>query len=173
MDLHDILTRYDETLAEWRRRLAQFSDQTFNAAPAGEWTAARIFDHIAAVQAKCIANSEACARGEGERKLLAIGPAIFSMMGSFPPIRIRVKKIPPGLENIYQPRAVTREEAARTLDAMQKEMHRAAKTLPAGSRSRVKHWAGGWFNAEQWFHSAEMHLRHHLRQLDRLEKPRG
>ena len=165
-----ILDRYDDTLRQWRQRLVLYSDDRLKAAPPGEWNAAQIIDHASAVQAKCLANCEACIRGEGEIKRMAIGPALFSMLGSFPPIRIRVREIPPGLEELYQPGTLSREEATLALDTMQSEMHRVAKLLPAASRTRLRHWAGGWFNAEQWFQSAEMHLRHHLRQLKRLEK---
>ena len=43
-------------------------------------------------------------------------------------------------------------------------VERASKSI------RLKHWAGGWFNAAQWMHSAEMHAKHHFRQIVRLLK---
>jgi len=60
-----------------------------------------------------------------------------------------------------------RDDLIAALDDLQ-----ALLALLPGSDNdrRIKHWAGGWFNATQWAHNAEMHLRHHLWQKRRIDK---
>ena len=172
MEVDKILARYEAALAEWERRLDGYTPERFARPPApGEWSAAEVYDHVRAVQETCLAEMRRCLRGEGERGRSGLGPALFSWMGSFPPVRIRVRKIPPGLEAVYRPRAPAKDEAAAALAAMRAEMRSAAAEVRgAPPEPRTRHWAGGWFNAAQWFHSAEMHLRHHFRQLHRLDR---
>jgi hypothetical protein len=137
----------------------------------GEWSIAQMIDHICATTEKCVGNALLCAEGKGERGHSPIGPAIFSMMGAFPPVKIKVRKIPPGLNAVYQPRQISKEEAIDQLRASVKRLKSAIPHVAKASRTmRIKHWAGGWFNAQQWLHSAEMHAKHHFRQLERLMK---
>lgn len=96
---------------------------------------------------------------------------IFSWMVSFPPIRLRIKKIPPGTEDIYTPRSIPKHEAIDQLKKSVDDMRRTIDTVrDCDPDVRIAHWAGGWFNAQQWIHSAEMHIKHHFRQLSRIEK---
>ena len=40
----------------------------------------------------------------------------------------------------------------------------------ADPKLRKRHPVAGFLNAQQWYAFSEMHMRHHLRQLKRIEK---
>ena len=172
IDASDIHSRYETHVNAYIALIEQFDEQFFQRKPEkGGWSLAQIMDHIAATTERCVSNALLCAEGKGERGKSGVGPAIFSMMGSFPPIKITVRKIPPGLNALYEPRQIKKGEAIDSLNRSIDRMQMALPIVQRASRSvRLKHWAGGWFNATQWLHSAEMHAKHHLRQVKRTLK---
>lgn len=148
-----------------------YNEELFETQPApGQWSLGQMYWHIASVTDVCLANIEVCKAGKGETKLLAVGPAIFSLMGSFPPIKLHIKNVPDVVAHLYNPKKTTISDA---IIALQKSIEKMEQYLPivlsTDKKQRVKHWAGGWFTAAQWYQSAEMHIRHHLRQKKRID----
>ena len=75
---------------------------------------------------------------------------------------------------MYSPAQVNKAEAEKLLlDALERMKSSIAAVQKADRNQRIAHWAGGWFNAQQWFHSCEMHLKHHFRQKKRIDKSLG
>jgi hypothetical protein len=172
MDLNLIFIKVTRHIEEWEKALSGYSEKEYYFKPSpGEWSFAQVYEHLIRVSEKCIDNSLKCSRNQGEKGHSGFGPAIFSLMGSFPPVKIRVKKIPEGMDDIYLPKEIKPEEARKELrNILQKMKDIIPETAGADKSMRLEHWAGGWFNAQQWYHSAEMHLKHHFRQKKRLER---
>lgn len=167
----DILDKYKQHTARWLQELESFPEDAFAKSSPGEWSVAQVADHIHHTTFKCVENAMLCCNGKGERGRSGFGAAVFSFMGAFPPIRLRIKNIPPNTGNIYTPTAVSKETAIANLLAAQEQMEAIIAQIEAADKNiRIAHWAGGWFNALQWFHSAEMHIKHHFRQLARIKK---
>lgn len=148
-----------------------YSKEEFGTKP-GEnfWSLGQVYRHIALVTHQCLANIDLCTAQQGKNKKTALGPALFSWMGSFPPVKIRVKKIQEGVEHLYTPAETSIEEAIQLLQASIEQMELYLPMAEAAPQhQRIKHWAGGWFTARQWYQSAEMHIRHHLRQKKRID----
>jgi hypothetical protein len=172
MDLQKIAGLYARHTEKLITMLDELSDTQLAQRPAeDQWSAAQVADHICATTEKCLGNALQCAKNEGERGHSGFGPAVFSWMGAFPPVKIKVKVPPPGLERLYQPNPISRTEAVTRLRQQVTNVNDAVPILEHADLSvRLPHWAGGWFNAHQWLHSAEMHIKHHFRQLSRIEK---
>jgi hypothetical protein len=172
MDLEKIHRQYEAHTQKWIDALGNYSDAAFASKPSQEaWSIGQVYAHLASVTEKCLQNALLCANNQGETGHSGFGPAIFSWMGSFPPVKMRIKKIPPGMEAVYAPPQIGKEEALkRLMDALQQMKTSSAAVQKADRKHRVQHWAGGWFNAHQWFHSAEMHLKHHFRQKKRIDQ---
>ncbi|RYD59030.1 MAG: DinB family protein [Sphingobacteriales bacterium] len=172
MDLNNILANYNRHTQEWLAALDQYDAQSFIRKPADdEWSIAQVYDHLAAVTDKCVANVLACINGKGETGHSGIGPAIFSMVGSFPPVKLKIKKIPAGMDKVYNPQQIDNATARKQLEAALKQMRNVLPEVSMAKKDqRVAHWAGGWFNAKQWYHSAEMHMKHHFMQKKRIDK---
>jgi hypothetical protein len=167
-----ILTKYESHHKTWIELVNHTDKKNYSFKPsAGEWSLSEVMDHLTQVTNKCLDNAMLCAENKGETGHSGFGPSIFSLMGSFPPVKLHIKKIPAGMEPIYQPNILSKQEALDGLSACLQRMQKMKSVVAAaGKKQRVKHWAGGWFNANQWYHSAEMHLKHHFRQFRRLKK---
>jgi hypothetical protein len=171
MSAEEILKKYEAHTQHWLENLNEYTEENFIRKPtANEWSISQVYSHIAEVTDKCVSNALLCAQNKGETGHAGIGPAIFSWMGSFPPVKMKIKKIPEGMETIYQPKEIDKQEAKNMLEAVLEKMKSAMEKIKSADRNqRIEHWAGGWFNALQWFQSAEMHIRHHLRQKRRID----
>lgn len=171
MLVEKIVEKYSAHTRFWLEELKSFSPESFVQTRAGEWSVAQVVDHVCKTTHKCLDMAEKCCNGEGEKGHLGLGPAIFSFMGSFPPIKLRIKNPPKEVESIYVPEAINIETAKRTLQDAELRMHEILpKIKNADPAIRCKHWAGGWFNALQWFQNAEMHIKHHKRQLKSIKR---
>lgn len=162
---------YKKTASYLIDEAGNYSEQNFTKKPStDEWGLAEMYHHIALVTHKCLDNVDVCKSGKGKAKKYAIGPAIFSLMGSFPPFKMHVHKIPDEVTHIYHPQAMNKADAItalqQTIERME-EYKTIVDSIP--KNQRAKHWAGGWFTAMQWYQSAEMHIRHHLRQKKRID----
>jgi hypothetical protein len=166
-----ILSKYTEHTEQWLSEVKNFKPEDFAKPHKSGWSAAQVVDHICKTTHKCLAFAELCVQGNGEKGHAAFGPALFSLMGAFPPVKIRVKNPPKGVEDIYSPESINMEQAYeslyKALSAMQGILDKIRTSNPG---MRAEHWAGGWFNALQWYHCAEMHIKHHFRQLKRIKK---
>lgn len=171
MTPYKILAQFENHTHIWIKALSEYSDSEFIMKPsANEWSMSQVYNHIILVSKACIERSKLCMEGKGELGHSGFGPALFCFMGSFPPIRLKIKEIPFGLESIYNPIEISKQSAESELILVLNEMKAVSERLViSDSNMRLKHWAGGWFNANQWFHSAEMHLKHHFRQKKRLD----
>lgn len=172
MDTSTIFSKYEQHTGTWIIALDEYDRVTFCTRPsAEEWCMAQVYDHLIAVSKECIQRAQDCIHNKGEKGHSGFGPALFSLMGAFPPVKLRIKEPPVGLEHVYRPRNINVSEARQGLNEVLGEMKTLATFIPAADpQMRIKHWAGGWFNAAQWYHSAEMHLKHHFRQKRRIDR---
>ncbi|MNN32961.1 DinB superfamily protein [compost metagenome] len=94
------------------------------------------------------------------------GTEIFNQ-GSFPPIRVHV---PPSPQ--YTPtQPESKEQLIQGLNTVIDRMKEIMPQLEqAPIRNTVPHPRFGPLNSKEWFLLIEMHYRHHLLQMERLEK---
>ncbi len=171
MDMNRYFESYKSTAEQLINQAANYTEAEFSLAPAEEqWSMSEMYRHIVLVTEKCLDNVDSCREGNGKRQKFAFGPALFSLMGSFPPIKLRIKKVTESVKHIYNPEAITISEAVAELQASINKMEQyQAVVKNTDKHLRIEHWAGGWFTAAQWYQSAEMHIRHHLRQKKRID----
>lgn len=172
MHPNDVLAKYERTHAAWVARLAALPEDAFDRAPpagAGGWTIGQVGDHLGRVADLLLGGAETCAQGEGERRGFQFGPWFMCAMGSFPPIKIRPKKVDAEMQALLEPESFTKDQFVARLE---QDIERARGLVDAVAAAdpaiRGTHPVGVRPNARQWYQMAEMHLRHHLRQLDRL-----
>lgn len=171
MTADKIVEKYTAHTRFWIDELGSFSQQFFVQSQEGEWSVAQVVDHLCKTTHKCLDMAELCCDGKGEKGHISLGPAIFSFMGSFPPIKLRIKNPPKEVKGIYTPENITIKMAEKSLREAELRMQRVLpKIKNADLTIRCKHWAGGWFNAFQWFQNSEMHIKHHIRQLERIKR---
>ena len=165
--------KFKRTMGEWRERLGRVSEADFVRAPAeGAWSLGRICHHLSFAHTMLMEGAAACAGDGAQARGGSAMAAIMCWVGSFPPTRF---KIPPDisehLSKMGNPDELSKSDALAALDEMERTMNELCDKVAAAPKSqRVEHFAAGWLTAAQWYQVAEMHLRHHLRQLKRTER---
>ncbi|MEE8106059.1 MAG: DinB family protein [Planctomycetota bacterium] len=174
MDMQRVLHKFETTSGTWRQALARRTDECFSKERAdGEWTLGQACDHVTSVSLKFLEGAEALARGEGQPGRTGLMPKIMiNLVGSLPPGRFKVpNNLPPEFATFATPNPITKTEAIARFEEVERRHRELLDPVSAASpKTCSKHPAAGWLNAGQWYKLSEMHMRHHLRQLRRIEK---
>jgi hypothetical protein len=160
----------EATLDEYRARLDAITDEQFDATPAsGGWSYAEVYSHI--MQAtlgstialeKC--TSSACLPTTKGRNLL--GMVVFTLNDI--PVRI---KMPAMMAQKNPPHKISKEDARNLIVKCRKRTNDVFILIHDSSpHKRIKHPRFGLLNARQWFKFILIHLNHHIKQLNRVEK---
>ena len=161
-----LIDRFHHTLDLWIEALADYSWEELCLVPApGSWSLGQLYGHLLEdtdfyrtqiQQCGCTsAHSQEEATAEG-RALLAADDFPERLRGG--PSNDQVAQ-PPGKETLL-----------RDLQRLRSAMQQAAQDLQHCSyRGKTPHPGLGYFSGEEWLQFAEMHLRHHLRQKQRID----
>lgn len=80
----------------------------------------------------------------------------------------RIKGDPQAALNVPQPYSI--EYLRREFEYLENRANISWKNVQNNPPGKSKHPGLGYFNSLQWFQFAELHLRHHLKQKDRIEE---
>ncbi|MBS1501197.1 MAG: DinB family protein, partial [Bacteroidetes bacterium] len=109
-----------------------------------------------------------CKPGAKGRSIIGFFVLTFNR---FPPFRV---KMPKPLAAANPVKKISKEEARNLLVKCRRRINEVAAFIPKSSgRCRIKHPRLGMLNARQWFRFILIHSKHHLKQLDRIEKSIG
>ena len=151
----------------YKIKLANKSEEQFALVPPiGGWSYSEVYSHIFDSSLLSLMAMNNCINGEGEAKSTHFVVKVILFFGSFPPnkrykvptkLAVRVKKI-----NLMAAQQFITDFELQLL-----------KTLPkidnANAKIKTKHPRLGYLNAKQWLRFIEIHLNHHLKQLNRIE----
>lgn len=153
---------------KYRERLEHYQDAQFcQTPPQGGWSYSEVYSHIFTLSAGALQETENCILGKGKAHGSLLVARLILFFGSFPP---GFKyKVPKRLEAAAQ--KVSRETAAALIRKFLELLETVYPQLEGADPAvRTAHPRLGYLNARQWFRFTEIHLKHHLKQLDRLEK---
>ncbi|HEY4196903.1 MAG TPA: DinB family protein [Mucilaginibacter sp.] len=161
----------DGLLDTYRSRLDTIPDDLFNVTPpGGGWSYAEVYSHILQADIgstiaieKCTLNS--CIPTSKGRSFLGLMVLSF---GRFPPIRV---KVPEDLTAKIPAKNISKEEARNLLIKCRKRIDDVTPLVhDASPHHRINHRRLGMLNARQWLKFIVIHTKHHLKQLDRIQK---
>lgn len=170
MNIGGTRKKIEEVLDVYRNRLDIIPDDLFMVTPpGGGWSYAEVYSHIlqadlGAMMAleKCIKN---CKPNSAGRSTLGLFVFLFD---SLPPWKT---KVPEKLEARIPATKIGKEEVRNMLIKCRQRIGELTPLIRGSSKyCRVKHGSLGMLNARQWFRFILMHSKHHLKQLDRVEK---
>ena len=170
MNIGETRKKIEEALDDYRNRLDTIPDDFFTETPPdGEWSYAEVYSHILQANLgamvaleKCIRNGKPTSAGRN-----MLGLLVF-LFGSLPPWKT---KVPEKVEARIPARKVSKEEARNMLIKCRQRINELTPLIRDSSEyCRVKHGRLGMLNARQWFKFILFHSKHHLKQLDRVEK---
>ncbi len=160
LSLHKIANAY-------LSKLDTMNDTRFKQAPStGGWSYSEVYAHIWKASILTLGTMEDCIHGKGKIKPTAFVVKLILFFGALPPVRYKVPKILGGLEQV-----ISKTEASGLIAEFLKRLELDYKHIEkANPLIKTKHPNMGYLNAKQWLRFIEIHLKHHLKQLNRIEK---
>ncbi len=155
----------------YRERLDTIPDEIFNVTPpGGGWSYGEVYSHILQADIgstiaieKCTLNS--CVPTSKGRSL--IGMMVLSF-GRFPPIKV---KMPKSVGDKIPVKNISKEEARNLIIKCRKRINDVTPLIHDTSKhNKVNHPRLGMLNARQWLKFILIHSKHHLKQLNRIQK---
>ena len=161
----------EEALDIYRSRLDTIPDDLFDAnPPGGGWSYAEVYSHLLQANISSALAIEKCSMSTCKpttkgRSIIGLFVLTFNR---FPPVRVKV----PGEIAAKNPaKKISKEEARNLLVRCRKKINEVIELVHDSSpHRRVKHPRLGMLNAEQWLKFILIHSKHHIKQLDRIEK---
>lgn len=163
--------KFEKTLRAYIEKLENYSDEKFLQIPNDStWSLGQVYvhvllgnEHFFLKQADNCLNKVDTKRGRGKK----FGGKVVFIINGFPNFKFKMPKsvevAPRQPENIGDIR-VKLDKALDLFKDIESRLHEFDK------EEKTKHPAFGYLNAKEWVRMSEMHFRHHLRQLERIEK---
>ncbi|MBS1532618.1 MAG: DinB family protein [Bacteroidetes bacterium] len=161
----------EAALDVYRSRLDTIPDEQFDLTPPdGGWSYAEVYSHIMQTTLGSSMALEKCtlsicmptAKG---RSLIGLFVLTFNR---FPPVKV---KVPKTIAERTPTKKISKEDARNLIIKCRKRIAEVAPLIhDSAINKRMKHPRMGMLNAAQWFKFILIHLNHHIKQLNRIEK---
>ena len=157
------------TIDKWIDIIDQFSfDQLLQKPDKESWSIGQVAMHIHTETSYYLMQVEQCLSNyeNSNGSMKDEGKQMFEN-NSFPDIRIQRGH---NLSQDY-PQPESKEDLKSRFLELKKQLGEALDRISSINRSgKTQHPGLGYFNAKEWLQFAEMHMRHHLGQVDRIIK---
>jgi hypothetical protein len=151
-----LIDQFNTTIDDWIISLDQYSFDEL------------LYMHLVNETRYYISQMEECLKtnAHAEEKMKEAGVIMFSN-NAFPDARIKGE--PDSIAKIQQP--LSKSKLRQEMSTLKTDMNNLwARNVQQPAVGKTMHPGLGYFNAMEWFQFAEMHLRHHFRQKNRIEK---
>jgi hypothetical protein len=157
-----------QIIAGYRAKLAITDEERFAITPPiGGWSYSEVYSHIFDASLLSLLALQKAAMGEGKESPTHFAVKLILFFGSLPPGK--KYKVPKQLEE--RVKKISKLEAEEFITAFEIKLAELYPTLEqADPKSKTKHPRMGYLNAAHWLRFIEVHLKHHLKQLQRIEK---
>jgi hypothetical protein len=168
MSVAQVFTSIQKITFAYKQRLAQVPEQNFGQSPPkGGWSYSEVYQHIFDLSVLTLGELDKCLAGEGKKKNTHWITILILFFGQFPPIM--QLKVPKALAP--RVKKITKEEASEMINTFLVKLQPYGKRLEQTPTSmKTPHPRLGFLNAKQWLRFIEIHLKHHLKQLNRIDK---
>ncbi|WP_432714282.1 DUF1569 domain-containing protein [Pedobacter sp.] len=162
-----ILSSLHHIIESYQTKLNTYSDLAFQTTPPiGGWSYSEVYSHIFDISLLSLETLEKCLEGLGKNRPTAFAAKVILYFGMLPPGK---HKVPKALAS--RVKVISKVEAAAMIQQFMQQLEQDSKQM---SRARIDiknpHPRLGYLNAAQWLRFIEIHLKHHLKQLNRIEK---
>jgi hypothetical protein len=152
----------------YKSKLSNYPEDIFQSIPpiAG-WSYSEVYSHIFDSSLLSLIALEHAANGKGENKPTHFIVKLILLLGSLPPAK--KYKVPKRLAE--RVKKINKTEALDFVLEFEKALDDNYPLIANASVDcKTKHPRLGYLNAKQWLRFIEIHLKHHLKQLERIEK---
>ncbi|RZL45986.1 MAG: hypothetical protein EOP00_16420 [Pedobacter sp.] len=134
--------------------------------PIGGWSYSEVYSHIFDASLLSLIALNNCIKGEGEIKPTHFGTKVVLFFGALPPGK--KYKVPKRLvDRVKKINLMAAQQFITDFELQLLKIHPLIDN--ANPKIKTKHPRLGYLNAKQWLRFIEIHLKHHLKQLKRIE----
>ncbi len=153
-------------IADYRVKLTGMNEINFAITPPdGGWSYSEVYSHIFDSSLLSLIALANCIKGSGEEKPTAFAVKVILFFGSLPPGK--KYKVPKRL--IDRVKKIDILTAKQMIDEFEQQLSKLYPQIKSANLNiKTKHPRLGYLNAEQWLRFIEIHLKHHLKQLARI-----
>lgn len=160
----------ESALDTYRHLLDTIPDELFDVTPPnGGWSYAEVYSHIMQATLGASIAAERCTQSSCKptnKGINLLGRAIL-FFGMLPPVRTKEPKI---VSDKMKAAKITKEEARNLIIKCRQRIDTIAALMQnPENNGRVQHPRLGALSAKQWFKFIGIHLKHHLKQLARID----
>lgn len=152
----------------YKTKLRNYPESAFQETPdTGGWSFSEVYFHIFDASILALDTIKDCINGNGQHRPTPFIVQIILFFGALPPGKkyIAPKRLAERL------RKINKSEATELVSQFLSEFAQVYIHIPeADPTIKTPHPRMGYLNAAQWLRFAKIHLSHHLKQLDRIEK---
>jgi F0F1-type ATP synthase membrane subunit c/vacuolar-type H+-ATPase subunit K len=154
----------------YRNQLDEIPDELFDVTPpGGGWSYAEVYAHILKATLGSSIALEKCT--QSACPVTTKKPTLFGrlllLLGIFPPVKTNV---PQSVADKLAVDKITKEDARNLLIKCRRRIDTVTPLLHnATNNQRVAHPRLGMLNAKQWLKFIRIHLKHHLKQIERIK----
>jgi hypothetical protein len=161
----------EAALDVYRSRLDIIPDEQFELTPpGGGWSYSEVYCHILQATLGSTMALEKCTLSmclPTSKGRSPIGLFVLTF-NRFPPVKVKVPAIIAERNPIKK---ISKEDARNLIVKCRKRITDVAPLIhDSATDKRIKHTRMGMLNAAQWFKFILIHLNHHIKQLNRIEK---
>ena len=157
-----------QIVASYRSKLSAYAELDFQRTPPiGGWSYSEVYSHIFDASLLSLIALNNSITGKGENKPTHFIVRLILLLGSLPPAQNY--KVPQRIAD--RVKKISKTEALDFILEFETALETAYPAIPrADLQLKTKHPRLGYLNANQWLRFIEIHLKHHLKQLERIEK---
>jgi len=167
MGINKEFSSLEQVIGAYRTKLDALPDTQFAMTPPiGGWSASEVYAHIFDASLLSLKALEECLEGRGANRSTPFITKVILFFGAFPPgVRFKTPKVLEGRVMV-----ITRTAAAEMINQFEQQLAvNRLKVAQANPDVKTKHPRLGYLNASQWLRFIGIHLKHHLKQLKRVE----
>lgn len=169
MNIHDINKNISLNLKVYQEILKNVpEDEFFRSPQIGSWSVSEVYCHIIHVTTVSLLAIEKCLHGKQMRSSSSLPfiTKIIFLFGQFPPIKLKAP------ENIAaKTKKIEKEEARNGLiKVIQRLDSTVARLSKSSSNCRISHPKLGMLNSYEWLRFIDIHNKHHLKQIKKIQK---
>jgi len=167
MSYTSVFSSLKKISATYSTRLTVIPDRDFKTGPAkGGWSYSEVYAHIFDASMLSLDTLEDCVSGKGKIRSTPLVTKLILLFGALPPGRYKTPEILAGRVKV-----ITKEEARKMISNFTEKLDLAYRYIDKSNPAiKTLHPRMGYLNARQWLRFIEIHLKHHLKQLKRVEK---
>lgn len=162
-----ILDNFNRTIDYWFDELDHYSMQDLLIAPASGWSLGQVYTHVHDETNYFLGQVKECLSSDDSSDGVKTEDAVKMFSNNdFPDLILDGPA-----SNYEMPQPESKEKLKRDLIALRAEINQLGQLVLKNLRKgKTRHPGFDFFNAEEWFQFAEMHMRHHFRQKKRIDQ---